>query len=684
MVMIFLAVALAIVAVVWFRQRSDFSRPASVDMLFAELAQRTGDAAMTPDRWAHFVSHRLFAHLRPAYVQTYLAGERDMALQCVLRKPGNFSPLPGAPPPIPPGQSMVLRDYQWAFGLRNGRQMGSTIVLGWSAPQVPPPKSTLHALASVLQAGLCSASHHARQFEQQAISYQLTEFIRLANGTTHGRRLDVTLARILKRLVGFDDIVIFATDPGSGNLVLRYATPQLLVQLPAQDVLAAAEALRPDYPGDLADWLLSRSGQWRAEWVDWLTGRSGMVIPLIRNEGCAGLIVGLKSGDIRPADVGYLRTIQKEAAAAFHRLYTQQSLKATISQLQHQLYRLPVGILRLTPRYDIVFANEIAVRFLGLSTLSEAYTPLEPSFAACPDLRQILGLMPGSEPLRFETTVQVGQDSQAIIVEAHYIQPHLALEPYIMICLQDNTMVDTLKSQVVQLNQLSTLGMMSAGIAHEIKNPLVAIKAFAQMLTNQWNEQKFREKFSQIVIHQVDRIDELCQAMLRGGRPNSKKELIAAQSVLKDVFSLLEGERKHYSATAEMNIDEAGLMFANYNQMIQVFLNLGMNALHALPKSNGEIRVEVGDAHGYVTVSIADNGCGMSAAEQANLFKPFYTTKKSGTGLGLSVVAQIIRDHRGALHVQSESGQGTVFTVFIPGESPQPALLKASYPTLTW
>ncbi len=252
-----------------------------------------------------------------------------------------------------------------------------------------------------------------------------------------------------------------------------------------------------------------------------------------------------------------------------------------------------------------------------------------------------------------------------------------------LMVVTDITALKRLELQIRRSDRLASLGTLSAGMAHEIKNPLVSIKTFAQLLPERYQESDFRATFSSLIVHEIDRIDSLVNQLLRFARP--AKPLLRpmhVHEVLEKTFQLVQHrlyqKEIKITRTLEASLDT---IRADSDQMEQVFLNFFLNAMDAM-KRGGELTVETeirtGDSlvthllpadeerHEALCISIRDTGEGIKKEDIARVFDPFFTTKDFGTGLGLSVVHGIIEEHGGQIEVESEVAKGTVFHIFLP------------------
>ena len=253
----------------------------------------------------------------------------------------------------------------------------------------------------------------------------------------------------------------------------------------------------------------------------------------------------------------------------------------------------------------------------------------------------------------------------------------------VLVVLTDITALKRLELQIRRSDRLASLGTLSAGMAHEIKNPLVSIKTFAQLLPERYQDSDFRETFSNLIGHEIDRIDSLVNQLLRFARP--AKPLLKpmhVHTVLEKSLQLV-GHRlyqKEIKLTRSWQAD-VDTIRADADQLEQVFLNFFLNAMDAM-KRGGEMVVSTeirpaeewvaavtganGDVHEVLRITIRDNGEGIRSEDIPHVFDPFFTTKDYGTGLGLSVVHGIIQEHSGQIEVESELSKGTAFHILLP------------------
>jgi two-component system sensor histidine kinase PilS (NtrC family) len=214
---------------------------------------------------------------------------------------------------------------------------------------------------------------------------------------------------------------------------------------------------------------------------------------------------------------------------------------------------------------------------------------------------------------------------------------------------------------------------MAASIAHEIRNPLAAMRGSIQMLRADMEGESSQTELMEIILRESDRLNRIISDFLNYARPRSIiQSKVDVGEVLRRTFTLLRNsaELSEHQIIREEVPDEPVLVDADAEQLQQVFWNLARNALQSMP-AGGELRATVQPQEdNRLRIAFADTGRGMSPQQVEHLFEPFSSTT-GGTGLGLSIVYQIIRDHGGTINVRSREGQGTTITVELPVGEPE-------------
>ncbi len=249
--------------------------------------------------------------------------------------------------------------------------------------------------------------------------------------------------------------------------------------------------------------------------------------------------------------------------------------------------------------------------------------------------------------------------------------------------LYDLSLIKSLERNVQRADRLSSIGTLAAGMAHEIKNPLVSIKTFTQLLADRYKDPEFRATFEEVVPHEVDRIDTIVSRLLDFARPRPVSYTqVNIKRTLEEVIALLENQLRKGFIEVKLDFPETPLYVRGDDQQLhQAFLNLFLNAIDAM-KADGDGTLSIRARQGYlfkrrknvsslierkcVRIAVTDSGCGIPASKLPDVFTPFFTTKPEGCGLGLAVVHGIIEEHGGEIDVSSIEGEGTTFTVSLP------------------
>ncbi|WP_325530972.1 sensor histidine kinase [Sporomusa sp.] len=219
----------------------------------------------------------------------------------------------------------------------------------------------------------------------------------------------------------------------------------------------------------------------------------------------------------------------------------------------------------------------------------------------------------------------------------------------------------------LRMERMVCVNQLAAGIAHEIRNPLTAIKGFIQLMARR-NDRPPRPEHLEIIVAEIGRIDSLISEFQMLARPPKEPffEKVNVCKLLQDVAFLMEGQLHTKNATVTVTLPALGCnVVGDICQLKQVFINLLKNAVEAVPYE-GRVIVAIGRQQGMMAITVEDNGNGIPREIIEKLGTPFFTTKDYGTGLGLSVCYSIVQNHGGRIIVDSQVGQGTTFTVLLP------------------
>ncbi len=239
------------------------------------------------------------------------------------------------------------------------------------------------------------------------------------------------------------------------------------------------------------------------------------------------------------------------------------------------------------------------------------------------------------------------------------------------------------KSYIRRADRLASLGTLTAGLAHEIRNPLVAIKTLTHLLPERLDDEEFRDQFLKIASGEVDRISSLVDELLNFARPSDPKLEFEDINTILDGMILLastETKKKQVNILRSYASDLPPVQI-DREQVKQVFLNILFNAIQATSE-NGRITVKTRSflkpgGEPFVQIEFTDTGSGIPEEYLEDIFNPFFTTKSTGSGLGLSISHQIVQEHKGYIDVESQLGKGSSFFVNLPVNQEHPKRRKA-------
>jgi signal transduction histidine kinase len=236
---------------------------------------------------------------------------------------------------------------------------------------------------------------------------------------------------------------------------------------------------------------------------------------------------------------------------------------------------------------------------------------------------------------------------------------------------------DELERRLVQADKLSSIGLLAAGVAHEVNTPLAVISTYAQMLTKQVSGDEQKSKLLEKIAKQTFRASEIVNSLLNFSR-TAPTEFVETDlnRVVRETASLVDHQFQKVGVKTHVNLAEhLPPIRGNSGKLQQVFLNLFINARDAMP-GGGTLTIRTWAEGGFAHVEVADTGSGIPPEHLQRIYDPFFTTKgaKKGTGLGLSISYGIVQEHNGIIEVDSSLGRGTRFRLEFPGIGARPAI----------
>ena len=353
------------------------------------------------------------------------------------------------------------------------------------------------------------------------------------------------------------------------------------------------------------------------------------------------------------------------------------------------LHHLSSGVITMGPDRKIETINPRAREILGLEEQEIEGGPIEKLGG------ELAGIMIDRQTsshgaLNREVHLEVANRGRVPLGVTCTAMGGGEVPPSVLMVIDDRSVEKKLEEKVRRSDRLASVGSLAAGMAHEMKNPLVSIKTFTQLLPSKLDDKNFREKFSSITTQEVDRIDRMLEQLLNFSQPMSLRlESIDLHHVIDEVLAVLEGQLEKKSAQIVCNYaDGSAMIIADRDQMKQVFMNLFLNSIDAIQNS-GRIEVKTeyidegadGSPHleggalshvgsleenpgdrsrgGCLKITITDNGKGIPEDMLPSLYDPYFTTRSEGFGLGLAIVRDILRGHNAAIEIESEESSWT-------------------------
>lgn len=400
-----------------------------------------------------------------------------------------------------------------------------------------------------------------------------------------------------------------------------------------------------------------------------------LVAPVLWEDELAGLmLIGEKrSGDMYGSEeLAVLQNMLPQVSLAVRNAQLYDEVVQVKEYTENILREMKSGVIAVDADQCIVVANPAAEEILGLQAswmVGRTLEVLPPAIARA--LMQVLSGVPVRGEERFQITRPDGLKVPVACSCSTWRGTSQATEGAVAV-VNDLTLVEELARERQEAEHLALIRVLSAGMAHELRNPLVAIRTFSELLPARWDEDEFRSAFQQMAKDEIDRIERLLTDLLMLSKP--------ADAVVEpiDVDQLCEGVVRTLSALAESRgiTLQATLRAArarplgDQSRLHQALVNLVKNAIEA-ESAGGRVEVSAGTIGGYgsashVLITVFNPNSLIEEEQLGLIFKPFYTKRHGGTGLGLAICQTIVEEHKGSIRVTSRPGQGTEFAIELP------------------
>ncbi|MBU1151144.1 MAG: PAS domain S-box protein [Proteobacteria bacterium] len=333
------------------------------------------------------------------------------------------------------------------------------------------------------------------------------------------------------------------------------------------------------------------------------------------------------------------------------------------------------GILTVNKDGKIKSLNRAAAEITGFSfskVINQYFSDVFPDFPVLRGKQNAAEYRPVAKT-HFETPFHTG-DGRSLLLSCSVspLRDHENVEIGNIVIFQDLTEISEMRESLEKSRRLAFIGEVAAGLAHEIRNPLSSISGSIQMLMQDPSHKDTNEKLMQIILRGKDQLENFLKDFLLMARPapGIREEIDVVSTIREVVESLRCIQDWHEPLEVVMRLPYTPLSInANKTEIRQVIWNLVLNAVQAMPQG-GVLTIEarpakINETEG-VEIRIIDTGCGIDRQDLTKIFEPFYTTRETGTGLGLAVVGRLVEGYEGKIHVQSKSAEGTICRIWFP------------------
>jgi PAS domain S-box-containing protein len=490
------------------------------------------------------------------------------------------------------------------------------------------------------------------------------------------------LAEVIDDTLRVDRVLVFLKDPATGSFIEKFSREtgesserplrlseeksHLTTFLAAtRRVLVREDAIRE--PGHVAS-LNEAAHELAALGGD-------LALPILDDQRLSGLVVvgPKRSGDAFFAeDLDLLWTLITQASLTMKNAQLYQQVVLINEYVENILRTMDSGVITVDGNGQVALCNSTAERLTGLAKVELASLTVD-SLPPALGLQLKATLGDGLARSQTEVSLEIDKDKRVpLACSTSALRDDRGRIIGSLMVFSDVSKIKELENEKRRAERLASFGSLVSGIAHEIKNPLVAIKTFAELLPERFSDSDFRGDFSKVVGTEIDRIDGLVGRLrsLAAPAPQSIGPTDIREPIL-ETLSLLRGQFEQTRTTVNRELGSSRLLVAiDPAQIKQLFLNLFLNAIEAMGQG-GKLRVHTGRRHRlgqyWVYVEVEDTGPGIPEGLRARIFEPFFTTKATGSGLGLAICRSITDAHRGTITLNSEGlGRGTLATIEFP------------------
>jgi len=455
------------------------------------------------------------------------------------------------------------------------------------------------------------------------------------------------------------------TRPSASN----FATPS---RAPVEIVAAVDAAQAPVLTDEIAR---ARKPSTAALHARLIETNWSLLLPILAEDTLIAMIaVGPKlSGDaFYRQDLDLLMTLANQAGVAIKNAQLYAAVTVANEYLENIAATMESGVVAINAVGRVAMFNRAAEHLTGLpaETTYGGPTSALPACLAEPLVATVADGQQRTQPeveLPMATAAADGPSSRPVICTISPVRDPAGTVLGAVAVFSDLTPLKELEVERRRAERLVYFQALASGIAHEIKNPLVAIKTFTQLLPRRLGDTRFLEEFGRISTREIDRIQRLLDRLRTLSRPaGGPRHPVDVRMPLTEALELVQPalEEKGLTMTAELGA-EARVVLGNHQEMEELFLNLLLNAHDATPRG-GVVAVELTRTETHVTIAVSDTGPGIAPDLLERVFEPFFTTKARGSGLGLAISAGIAQAHGARLRATNRPTGGASFTIEFP------------------
>ncbi|MCS7301676.1 MAG: GAF domain-containing protein [Fimbriimonadales bacterium] len=546
-------------------------------------------------------------------------------------------------------------------------------------------------LFSVFANQVASALENARLYRELNQNVRrLSTLVELSQLVTAVLDIDAllqTVARAIADTLGFSRCAIFLSGESSRVYLPRLVQGYRPEMFPkrgfrrGQGVVGMAAKLRlPVVVKDARHEVQPMRGFGRALGVDHYC-----VLPIVVHGSCIGVVLADNQNEpFTDEQVELLSAFVHQAGIAIENARLYQEMERRYREIQslaafrnNILRSVSSGMFTVDEQGVITTWNRAAQQLLGFTghesvgrhyreVLSHARCPLNP--VQCAELQAAIEqvLHGGGARQLYKITAQVGDAPRTLNASVSPLLARGRQPQGAVVLFEDITEYLRLESRLAEMERLAAVGQMTATIAHEIRNPLTALRGAVDLMLQEQPLPETLSLYIEVIQQEAQRLTEIAEEFLEFAKPfHLQKRLTPLKPLLQRVLTVQEPYLKSASVKATLDAPDELELPLDAGRIEQALRNLIQNAVHAMP-DGGQIVLRARDYGNEVALSVQDTGTGVPPEIRDKIFTPFYTTRTRGTGLGLSIVKKIVEGHNGRVTLECPPEGGSIFTLWLP------------------